>query len=124
MTFKLVDKDNGFKELVENIEQLTKPRAVLVGITEDSPRAQFRLGTSQEFRPETAGLLIRKPVDAKTNEIKQRLTEIGRKVFATMTSPNEELLALGEEIKADMGAQTDPPPQLRNAIIVKLADDT
>ena len=117
--FEIIDKDTGFKDLEKRLE-LIKDKGVLVGISEDSPRVQFRRGTSQEFRPETSSLLIRKPVDAKTNEIKNALTKIGRESFSKGVSPDAELLKLGEEIQKDMRAQTDPPPQLATAIIVKL----
>lgn len=119
---EIIDKDLGFQELVQKIDNLTQPKSLIVGIVEASPRSQFRLGTAQEFRPETAGLLLRGPIDAKKDEIIKKLGRIGRSAFEKGVSPDQELLKLGNEIKADMDAQTDPPPQLRTSIIVKLED--
>lgn len=119
---KIEEKDNGLTDIEKIFGDLKTGATLTVGITENSPRGQFRFGESQEFRPETAGLLLRKPVDAKNAEIKAKLTDIGRRSFKEGKSPKEDLKKLGEEIKADMSAQTDPPPQLRNAIIVEVED--
>ena len=121
MTGEITDKDLGFNEFVKRIEGLTD-KGVLVGIMEGSPRAQFRRGMDQEFRPETAGTLLRQPVDANKDKITKRLTEIGRNSILAGVNPDKDLLKLGEDIKNDMAAQTDPPPQLQNALIVKLDD--
>ncbi len=121
--FEIIDKDSGFKDLEKRLE-LIEGKGVFVGISEDSPREQFKRGTSQKFKPETASLLIRKPVDAKTNEIKNKLAKIGRESFNKGISPDAGLLKLGEEIQTDMRAQTDPPPQLATSIIVKLDNDS
>lgn len=121
MNLEIIDQDLGLNDLIKKFEKAS-PRAVLVGITEDSPRRQFRRGTDQEFRPETASLLIRQPIDAREDQIRQKLAQIGRNALLEGVDPDVELKKLGEEIKADMGRQTDPPPQLRNAIIVKIEE--
>lgn len=120
-TLDIQVKDSGLKTLVAKLDKITG-RAVKVGITAESPRGQFKRGQSQKFRPITASILLRKPLRAKKNEIAGRLTKIGREAFVKDINPDKALLALGNEIKADMDAQTDPPPQLRNAIIVELED--
>ena len=117
----ITEKDAGLTD-IEKIFGDLKGATLTVGISENSPRKQFRLGESQEFRPETAGVLLRQPIDGKRSEIETKLAAIGRKSFKEGKSPKAELLKLGEEIKADMSAQTDPPPQLRNAIIVEVED--
>ncbi len=123
MGLKITDKDSGFNILKKNIEQ-AKPVAVIVGITKDSPRSQFRFANAQEFRPETAGTLLRGPVDNKKAEIQRRLFKIASAAIISGLDPKAELLRLGNDIKADMGQATDPPPQLKNAIIVKIDNDT
>jgi len=116
-------KDNGLKALSKRIDELGAGKTLTVGIVEESPKRQFRYGNLQKFKRETASLLLRRPVYAKAEEIKQKLTSIGRKTISKGVDPDAALKALGEEIKADMGAQTDSPPQLRDAIIVKVEDD-
>lgn len=116
-------KDNGLEALSKNIEKLGSGKTLTVGIVEDSPKCQFRYGNLQKFKRETASLLLRRPVYAKTEEIKRKLTSIGRAAINKGEDPDAALKALGEEIKTDMGAQTDPPPQLRDAIIVKVEND-
>lgn len=118
----VIDQDFGFNKLVEDIEKLTS-KSLTVGITEDSPRAQFKRGISQEFRPETAGLLIRKPIDAKKGDLIRKLTRIGKQALIGEIDIDKKLEELGNEIKFDMSRHTDPPPQLRNAIIVKVKNE-
>ena len=124
MTLKIdIDiHDAGLEAMTKNIEKAGDGKTLTVGIVEDSPRSQFRYGRLQKFKRETASLLLRRPVYAKTEEIKRKLTSIGRSAINKGVDPDAALMALGNEIKTDMGAQTDPPPQLRNAIIVKVED--
>ena len=116
-------KDNGLEALSKRIDELGPGKTLTVGIVAESPKRQFRYGTLQKFKLETASLLLRRPVYAKAEEIKRKLTSIGRKTVSKGIDPDAALKALGEEIKADMGAQTDSPPQLRDAIIVKVEDN-
>lgn len=123
LEIQIDDKDSGFAELRNQINDL-QSKTLTVGIIEKSPRKQFRLGTSQEFKPETAGLLLRQPIDAKSQDIKRKLIKIGREAITKGVDPDKKLQELGNDIKFDMQRQTDPPPQLRNAIIVTVENDS
>lgn len=118
--FEIKDEDLGLEDLLDNIRSNAKPLAVVVGITEDSPKDQFRMAQRQEFEPNTAGTLLRIPVDRNKDILEDRIADIARRAVIDGIDPVPGLLELGEQVKAEMGKQTDPPPQLRDAIIVKV----
>ena len=105
---------NAFFSKLQSLPQVSQ---VLVGIVEDSPKKQFRYGTLQKFRPQTADLLLRTTVDNRETEIKSQLMDIAKKVL-NGADMNAELQNLGAEIQQAMRDQTDPPPQLATSIIV------
>jgi len=116
----VIDKDTGLKAFLKKLQSLPLVSSVTVGIIEGSPKAQFRYGNLQKFRPETADLLLRTTVDNKKSEIQQKLLAISRRVLLNNTDMTTELKKLGAEIKQNMDDQTDNPPQLRTSIIVKV----
>lgn len=124
MVFELEDKDLGYEDL---FKKSTEEKSVDVGILEDSPREQFRLGMAQEFKPETAGTLIRKPVDSVKKDIGNELKKAGADFLFNKSSNGKKVLAaLGEKVAKNMRDQTDstswggaskgPRPQLAQAI--------
>jgi len=115
---KVIDKDTGLKAFLSKLQSLPQVSQVMVGIVEDSPKKQFRYGTLQKFRPQTADLLLRTTVDNRESEIKSQLMDIAKRVL-NGADMNAELKALGAEIQQLMRDQTDPPPQLATSIIVK-----
>ena len=114
------DEDFGLKALLSKIAALPPESSVQVGIQEGSPKSQFRYGKQQKFRPETGDLLLRQAVDENKEEIQSELLNIGVKVLFDDVDMNSELMKLGNDIKVQMDAQTDNPPQLRNSIIVTI----
>jgi len=116
---KVIDKDTGMKAFLSKLQSLPHVSQVLVGIVEDSPKKQFRYGTLQKFRPQTADLLLRTTVDNREAEIKSQLINIAKKVLLDGVDITDELKVLGAEIQQAMRDQTDPPPQLAMSIIVK-----
>jgi len=115
---KVIDKDTGLKAFLSKLQSLPQVSQVMVGIVEDSPKKQFRYGTLQKFRPQTADLLLRTTVDNRESEIKSQLMDIAKRVL-NGADMNAELKDLGAEIQQLMRDQTDPPPQLATSIIVK-----
>lgn len=127
--FDLKDEDLGWTAFM--LKQQAEG-GVEVGLFEDSDKDQFRLGAEQEFKPETAGTLIRKPVDRKKSELGQKLAAAGIKFLFGKTDGTKDLQAVGNTLADEMKKQTDSSdwgggskakrPQLNKAIKVKVDD--
>lgn len=117
---KVIDKDTGLNAFLSKLKSLPQVSNLTVGIVEDSPKKQFRYGTLQKFRQQTADLLLRTTVDNRENEIKTQLMDIAKKVLLDGADMTAELRDLGAEIQQAMRDQTDPPPQLATSIIVQV----
>jgi hypothetical protein len=116
----VIDKDMGLEAFIKQLASLPQEASVQVGIQDGSPKRQFRYGTLQKFRLETADLLLRTTVDERTEEIQKDLMEVALKGLTADANLAGELQNLGAKLQQTMREQTDPPPQLATSIIVKV----
>jgi len=116
----VTDKDMGLEAFLKQLASLPQEASVQVGIQDGSPKKQFRYGTLQKFRPETADLLLRTTVDERTEEIQKDLMKVAFEGLKADANLAGELQSLGNKIQQAMRDQTDPPPQLATSIIVKV----
>ena len=121
---EIIENDLGFEEALRPIRDLDGKGAT-AGIHADAPKKQFKRGFDQEFRPETAGTLLRIPFDAEKEQLADELEQVAAKVFNNgSTTAWMELRKIAGKLAVKMQSQAEKTPGRELIKAIKAKDDS